>query len=90
MKIIELAKMRGMEMTREELECHLGKKVQIRLFDDELITGILHKTGDEAFRNNPNLYLPRNEYFVSSIVNSMQCISCLFKVSHIKSLKQQN
>lgn len=77
-------------MTRNELEKYLGKKVQIRLFDNETITGFLRKTGDKAFKNAPNLYIPQNEYFLTNSVNSSVCATCLFRVSHVKNLKEVN
>ena len=71
-------------MTRIELEKHLGKYVKIQLFDDELIFGFLTKTQDERFKNQPNLYIPHNLYFLTANKNSLNCETCLFKVSHIK------
>lgn len=38
---------------------YLGEKVQIELFDGDILTGFLQKTGAERFRNNPDLYLRR-------------------------------
>ena len=38
-------------MTRYELERHLGKYVEIVLFDGTVIEGILHKTSEKAFEN---------------------------------------
>ena len=51
-------------MKRSDLEKHLGKVVTITLFDNEIITGELHKSGEEQFKNNPNLYIPQNLYLV--------------------------
>jgi len=68
---------------RGDLEQHLGKVVTIMLFDNDVITGELHKTGEEKFRNNPNLYLPQKCYF---LINPQ---SCLFKCSHVKKLKER-
>ncbi len=68
-------------MTRIALEKHLGKKVKITLFDGDVITGTLHKSGEECFKNIANLYIPNNLYFLTD--GSRLC-SCLFKVSHIK------
>ena len=34
---------------------YLGEKVQIELFDGDILTGFLQKTGAERFRNNPDL-----------------------------------
>lgn len=71
-------------MKRSELEKYLGKVVTIKLFDNDVITGELHKTGEEIFRNNPNLYIPQKCYF---LINPQ---SCLFKCSHVKKLKEGN
>lgn len=51
-------------MKRSELEKYLGKTVTITLFDNDVITGVLHKTGEEQFKYDPNLYIPKNCYFV--------------------------
>lgn len=76
-------------MNRNDLEKNLGKQVQIKLFDDTVITGYLRKTGEEAFKNNPNLYLPKNLYFLTKSMYSQVCETCLFRVSHIKSLRKK-
>lgn len=70
-------------MKRSDLEQHLGKVVTITLFDNDVITGELHKTGEEQFKNNPNLYIPRKLYF---LINPQ---SCLFRCSHVKKLKER-
>ena len=70
-------------MKRSELEKYLGKTVAITLFDNDVITGELHKTGEEKFKNDPNLYLPQKMYF---LVNPQ---SCLFRTSHVKRLKER-
>ncbi len=69
-------------MKRSDLERYLGKVVTIMLFNNEVITGELHKTGEEMFRNDPNLYIPQKCYF---LINPQ---SCLFKCSHVKKLKK--
>jgi hypothetical protein len=66
---------------RSDLEKYLGKKVTITLFDNDVITGELHKTGEEQFKDNPNLYIPQKWYFLTSPQ------SCLFRCSHAKQLK---
>ena len=43
-------------MKRSELEKHLGEKVVITLYDGKIIFGYLRKTGDEMFKDNPDLY----------------------------------
>lgn len=50
-------------MTRNELERHLGKYVEIVLFDGTVIEGILHKTSEKAFENDANLSIPKLRYF---------------------------
>ena len=77
-------------MKREEFETYLGKKVEIKLFDGKVITGVLRKTQDEAFKQDLNLYLPYKYYFLTHPANPMACISCLFRVSHVKRLKLIN
>ena len=70
-------------MKRSDLEQYLGKIVTITLFDNDVITGELHKTGEEQFKNNPNLYIPRKLYF---LINPQ---SCLIRCSHVKKLKER-
>ena len=69
-------------MKRSELEKYLGKKVTVKLFDNEEMTGELHKTGEERFKYDPNLYIPKNYYFLLPIGK------CLFRCSHVKALKE--
>ena len=64
-------------MKREKLEKYLGKKVKIKLFDGEMIEGELHKTGEEQFKNEPDLYIRQKMYFC---INPQ---SCLFRSSHV-------
>lgn len=70
-------------MKRSELEQHLGKTVTITLFDNEVVTGELHKTGEEMFKSDPGLHMPRKRYF---LINPQ---SCLFRCSHVKKLKER-
>lgn len=74
-------------MTKTELEKYLGEKVKITLFDGDIITGILHKTGESCFEDNPNLYIPRG-YYVCVNDTYAGSHSCLFKISHIKNFKR--
>ncbi len=73
-------------MKKTELEKHLGNRVKIIIFDGTVIEGFLHKTGEESFKNDANLYIPRNLYFCTAR-QSQKVISCLFKVSHIRELR---
>lgn len=68
-------------MTRERLEKHLGERVKVKLFDGDIFEGYLRKTGESDFKNNPNLYIPKNYYFLTD--GDLNCISVLFKVSHV-------
>lgn len=72
-------------MTRKELEKNLGRKVRIRLFGGDKIEGILHKTEEERYKNNPNLYLRPRYYFLADEAGN--CITCLFRVSHIQNCR---
>ncbi len=68
-------------MTKEQLEKYLNQKVKIELFDGDKIEGYLRKTGESDFKNNPNLYIPKNYYFLTD--GSLNTVSCLFRVSHV-------
>ena len=70
-------------MTRNELERYLGKCVTITLLDNTVIEGTLHKTGEKAFENNPNLSIPFNFYFCTD-VNNKVVKNTAFRVSHIQ------
>lgn len=71
-------------MNKEQLEQYLKKNVKIKLFDGEEIEGCLRKSGEDDFKNNPNLFIPKNYYFL--VDKDLNCISCLFKVSHIRKI----
>ncbi|MDL2250470.1 hypothetical protein LJC51_07455 [Lachnospiraceae bacterium OttesenSCG-928-J05] len=62
----------------------LGKQVSVVLFDGDVLTGVLHKTGEEIFKHDPNLYIPKNRYFVSDDNKNVK--GCIFRVSHIKKI----
>ncbi len=70
-------------MTRNELERYLGKCVTITLLDNTVIEGTLHKTGEKAFENNPNLSILVNFYFCTD-VNNKVVKNTAFRVSHIQ------
>lgn len=72
-------------MKRQTLELYLGESVTISLYDGDKYSGILHKTGEESYKNNLNLYLPKNYYFV---VN--KAISPIFRCSHVYKLTSIN
>ena len=74
-------------MKRTDLEIYLGKVVEVKLFDGEIIRGCLRKTQDEMFKNDANLYLPKNYYFVTADIHATVCMSCLFRSSHVKCIK---
>lgn len=73
-------------MNRAFIETFLGQKVEIKLFDGEIVVGKLHKTREEKYKNNPNLYIPKNYYFVEYPYFNNH--SCLFRSSHIKKIQK--
>lgn len=73
-------------MTRKQLEEYLGEKVKVQLHDGDNIEGYLRKTGESDFENNPNLYIPKNRYFLTD--GGVNCISCLFRVSHVVKIQE--
>ena len=75
-------------MKRSDLEQYLGKFVEIKIFNGDIVKGYLQKTGDEKFKNDLNLYLPKNLYFVTATRDSIVCISWLFRTSYVKSIKE--
>lgn len=72
-------------MTRNELERYLGKCVTITLLDNTVIEGTLHKTGEKAFADNPNLSVPLNFYFCIDENNEV-VKNTVFRVSHIQKI----
>ena len=72
-------------MKRSELEKYLGKTVEVTIFGKTL-RGILHKTGEEKFKNNYNLYLPKKYYFVCDEYG-IPCGNCIFRCSHVGKLR---
>lgn len=75
-------------MRRDELERYLGKRVEVTIFDRTVCKGYLHKTGEDQFKRDPNLYWKKNLYFVTAEKESMFSNSCLFRTSHVKSIKE--
>lgn len=71
-------------MKRAELEKYLNQNVSLKLFDDCVYNGELHKTGEEIFKNNANLMIPRNYYFVTTNDINKEIVSCLFRCTHVK------
>ena len=72
-------------MTRKELELYLNKNVKVKLLNGDVFEGYLRKTGAEDFKANLNLYLMKNRYFLTD--ENSNCLSCLFRVSHITKLE---
>ena len=80
-----------MTINRKIVNSYLGKKVEVKLFDGDVVIGHLNKTGEEKYKNNPNLYIPKNYYFLEydnydSFGN--KDLSPLFRSSHIRSIKE--
>ncbi len=75
------------EKSRIRTEIFRGK-VQIELFDGDILTGFLQKTGAERFRNNPDLYLRRGFYCLTETLESQDCVNFLiFRFSHVQKIK---
>ena len=70
-------------MRKNEVEKYLGRNVEIVLFDGEKVKGTLHKTGEDCFKYDSNLYIPKNYFFCTNTIGH----SCLFRASHITSCK---
>ena len=89
MRMPEEKQHRRRRMNRKTLEESLGRRVKVRLFDGAEHEGYLRKSGDERYRNDPNLYLPKNYtlnyYFL--VDDYGICKTCLFRVSHIQNYK---
>ena len=75
-------------MKRSELEKCLGKQVNITLFNGHVLSGELHKTGQEECKHDANLYYPKNYYYVGDPQHSA-AIRLIFRCSHIKKLKEE-
>lgn len=75
-------------MKRADLETFLGKMVELKLFDGSVIRGCLGKTQEGIFKSDPNLYLPKNFYFVTANADSTVVISCLFRSSHVRKVRE--
>ncbi|MGF6990388.1 hypothetical protein M2150_001649 [Lachnospiraceae bacterium PM6-15] len=76
-------------LTREMLErIFLGSEVSVRLYDGITVIGTLHKTGEEAFKHNPNLYVPRGRYFLTDRDGNLSG-NIIFRVSHIKRISRR-
>lgn len=72
-------------MNRKTLEKSLGKKMWIRLFYGNEYEGYLAKTGDKRFIDIPELYLPKDWYFMVDDFGHLT--SYLFRVSHIQNYR---
>ena len=81
-------------MNRKYIESFLGKEVKIKLFDGDIIIGELHKTREQKFKNQPNLYIPKNYYFcIYSSINTLVktshvANSYLFRSSYIRKIEE--
>lgn len=73
-------------MKRSELEKFLGKNVEVTIFDGDTYRGVLHKSGENMFKDDLNLYLPKKYYFVTDECGIF-CRSCLFRCSHVNKIR---
>lgn len=74
---------------KKDLDTYLDQEVCITLFDGSVLTGYLMKTGDELVRQNPNLYLPKNYYFLVETLGDNVSKGGLFRCSHIRKLERR-
>lgn len=80
-----------MKINRKIVESYIHKKVEIKLFNEDIFVGELHKTDEEIYKRNPNLYFPKNYYFLeydNYDIFGYKEHSCLFRSSHIKTIKE--
>ena len=79
-----------MKINRQVVDSYLGKKVEVKLFYGGIVIGYLNKTGEEKYKNNPNLYFPKNYYFLEydNYDNFGKDHSLLFRSSHIRNIKE--
>ena len=73
-----------------KLDTYINKKVEVTtIFDyepfNEVLTGILKKTGAEEFNHNPSLYYKKGFYIV---VFEDGTHSYLFRAYHVKKIKE--
>ena len=67
---------------------YLGERVQIELFNGRVLTGFLEKTGDERFKNNPDLYLRKGDYCLIETLESQDNVDFfIFRFSHVQKIK---
>lgn len=65
-----------------------GERVQIELFNGRVLTGFLEKTGDERFKNNPDLYLRKGYYCLIETLESQDNVDFfIFRFSHVQKIK---
>jgi hypothetical protein len=72
-------------MKKVIVDAFIGKKVSVKI-NDEIITGTLEKTGTIKFKNDPNLFIPKNYYVV--IDPETRWNSFLFRSSSIKKIEE--
>lgn len=77
-------------MKRERLETYLGKRIMAVLTNGDIFSGYLKKTRSPELKPNPSLYLPQNWYFFTETKESIDCISHLFRCSHVKTVTPLN
>lgn len=86
---LSLIKFNGGSYEKSRIRTEIFReKVQIELFDGDILTGFLQKTGAERFRNNPDLYLRRGFYCLTETLESQDCVNFLiFRFSHVQKIK---
>lgn len=72
-------------MKKEELVNHIGNYVKLLLIGDNYYqSGFLRHSSEDDFKNNPNIYLKKDYFFLTNGKHQNFPNSPIFKVSHIK------
>ncbi len=75
-------------MDKNKIDKYLGKTVEVTIIDGSTLQGELHKTGEEIFKNEPNLYTPRNYYVLVNPQTLQANKHTIFKCSHVQKLRE--
>jgi len=75
-------------MDKNKIDKYLNKRVEITIIDGSILQGELHKTGELIFKNEPNLYIPRNYYVLINPQTLQANKHTIFRCSHVHKLKE--
>ena len=72
-------------MKKSELEKYLHSKVKVRLFNGDILTGVLYKT--EECKHEIDFYTKQN-YYVCLLDNGQADKNEIFRCSHVDLIKE--